>query len=157
MPMCRDMRRFYDRRAARAPGFGIIAAGRPPPRAATGGADAGEQGSGMSLDRGELWLLGLVVIGSLALLLGCTPPRSAGRLHSPPAERGPVVEDYHGTRVADPYRWLEDLDSPQTRAWVSAEAELTDGYLAALPQRTRIRERIAALYDFEKTGVPFQE
>jgi prolyl oligopeptidase len=83
--------------------------------------------------------------------------RAHDRLSYPTAARGRVVEQYHGTAVADPYRWLEDLDSPATRAWVSAEARLTHTYLEALPQRARIRARIAALYDFEKNGIPFQE
>jgi prolyl oligopeptidase len=94
--------------------------------------------------------------GGLALL-GVVSVRAAGPLEYPPAARGTVVDDYHGVRVADPYRWLEDLDSPQTRAWVGTEAKLTDGYLAAVPQRERLRTRIAALYDYERFGIPFGE
>lgn len=94
--------------------------------------------------------------GGLALL-GVVLVRAAGPLEYPPAARGTVVDDYHGVRVADPYRWLEDLDSPQTRAWVGTEAKLTNGYLAALPQRERLRTRIAALYDYERFGIPFGE
>lgn len=78
-------------------------------------------------------------------------------LQYPTAERGRVVEDYHGTAVADPYRWMEDLDSPQTRAWVSAEGKLTDDYLASIKERESLRKRIAALYDYEKFGTPFHE
>jgi prolyl oligopeptidase len=92
--------------------------------------------------------------GGLALL-GMVMASTAGPLEYPPAPRGPVVDDYHGVRVADPYRWLEELDSPQTRAWVEAEAKLTDGYLAALPQREQLRTRIAQLYDYERFGIPF--
>jgi prolyl oligopeptidase len=75
----------------------------------------------------------------------------------PPAVRGSVVDDYHGTRVEDPYRWMEEIDSAQTRAWVSAEGQLTERYLAAIPAREAIRKRVAALYDFERFGVPFHE
>jgi prolyl oligopeptidase len=82
---------------------------------------------------------------------------ASGPFDYPPAARGHVVDDYHGVRVADPYRWLEDLDSPQTRTWVAAEAKLTAGYLASLPQRERLRARIAALYDYERFGIPFRE
>jgi len=73
----------------------------------------------------------------------------------PPAPRSATVDDYHGTQVADPYRGLEELDSAPTRAWVQAEARLTADYLAALPQRAPLRARIAQLYDFERTGIPF--
>jgi prolyl oligopeptidase len=112
----------------------------------------------MSANRGELVLLGVCLVGSLALLWACTPLlRAHGRISYPAAPRGGVVDDYHGTPVADPYRWLEELDSPATRAWLSAEAQLTQTYLAAIPARERIRARIAALYDFEKTGIPFSQ
>jgi prolyl oligopeptidase len=75
----------------------------------------------------------------------------------PAAPRGNVVDDYHGTAVADPYRWMEELDSPATRAWVTAEGKLTDDYLAGISGRDRLHTRIAALYEYEKFGVPFQE
>ena len=101
-------------------------------------------------DRRALWALPLA-----AALLGAGVADMP--LHYPPAERGTVADDYHGTRVADPYRWMEDLDSPQTRAWVSAEGKLTDAYLAAIPEREPLRKRIAALTDYEKFGVPFHE
>ena len=67
------------------------------------------------------------------------------------------MEDYHGTQVADPYRWMEELDSPETRAWVSAEGKLTDDYLASIKEREPLRKRIATLYDYEKFGTPFHE
>jgi len=78
-------------------------------------------------------------------------------LHYPPAPRGNVVDDYHGTAVADPYRWMEELDAPQTRAWVSAEGKLTDAYLASIKEREPLRRRIATLYEYEKFGIPFHE
>ena len=108
--------------------------------------------------RGGLTLAGVCTAGSVAALCaGTAMGQPHERLSYPTAARGPVVEQYHGTAVADPYRWLEDLDAPATRAWVSAQASLTHAYLEALPQRARIRARIAALYDFEKRGIPFRE
>jgi len=80
----------------------------------------------------------------------------AAPLAYPPAAIGPVVEDYHGTRVADPYRWLEELDAPATRAWVDAERRLSDDYLASRPARKAIRARLAKLYGFEYIGTPFR-
>src|SRR6185437_16724595 len=53
----------------------------------------------------------------------------------PSAMRGDHVDVYHGVRVADPYRWMEDIDSPATRAWVAAESRLSRGYLDAIPGR----------------------
>jgi len=94
---------------------------------------------------------------AVALLSGPAPVVTASqRLTYPRAPRDGVVDEYHGTRVADPYRWLEDLDSPATRGWVHAEAQLTNAYLEAIPERARIRARVAQLYDFERTGVPFK-
>jgi prolyl oligopeptidase len=101
-----------------------------------------------------LAVLGLLTAPAAALAEPATP---AVALAYPPAPRGNVVEDYHGTQVADPYRWLEDLDAPATREWVQAEAALTESYFAAIPQRALLRERLAQLYDFEKTGIPFRE
>ncbi|HXY97367.1 MAG TPA: hypothetical protein VEH00_10375, partial [Steroidobacteraceae bacterium] len=94
--------------------------------------------------------------GCLLASIGCAALAGATLVY-PPAPRGSVVDDYHGTAVADPYRWLEDLDSPATRSWVGAEAKLTQGYLSATPLRARLARRIAALYDFEAFGVPFTE
>jgi prolyl oligopeptidase len=67
------------------------------------------------------------------------------------------VDDYHGTKVADPYRWLEDLDSEETAAWVAAQNEVTFKFLEEIPAREKIKERITYLWDFEKYGLPFKE
>jgi prolyl oligopeptidase len=79
---------------------------------------------------------------------------SEARLTYPPAPRGDVVDDYHGHAVADPYRWLEEPDSPETRAWIEAEAELTERVLAAVPARAAIRRRLSVLWNFERYGIP---
>lgn len=72
----------------------------------------------------------------------------------PQAERLDHVDDYHGTRVADPYRWLEDVDAPQTGAWVEAQNALTESILARSDRRAGIRARLRALWDYEKFGIP---
>jgi prolyl oligopeptidase len=72
----------------------------------------------------------------------------------PAAQRGSQVDDYHGTRVADPYRWLEDTDSPGTKAWVEAENRVTFGYLAAIPERAAIRNRLTQLWNYPKYTAP---
>lgn len=63
-------------------------------------------------------------------------------------------DDYHGTPVADPYRWLEDTDSPETEAWVQAQNKVTFAYLESLPQRERLRQRLTELWDFPKALAP---
>ena len=65
-----------------------------------------------------------------------------------------VVDDYHGTRVADPYRWLEDDRSEETAAWVAAQNLVTDAYLEQLPFRENLRERYAELFDYPKLSSP---
>jgi prolyl oligopeptidase len=75
----------------------------------------------------------------------------------PQAAKFEQVDDYHGTLVADPYRWLEDPDSEETTAWVEAENEVTFAYLEAIPARERIKERLTQLWNYEKYGVPFKK
>jgi len=81
-------------------------------------------------------------------------PRSASELSYPPAAHGSVVETYHGTEVADPFRWLEDSDAAQSRTWIEAQNELTESWLAAVPGRAKIRERLDDLWTFERFGMP---
>jgi len=72
----------------------------------------------------------------------------------PAAPRGDVVDVYHGHAEPDPYRWLEDGDSAATRAWIEAEAELTERFLEAIPARAAIRRRLTTLWDYERFGLP---
>jgi prolyl oligopeptidase len=104
-----------------------------------------------------LWIFGVCLVTAGMLLWLAPNARAQEPLRYPAAPRGPAVDDFHGVRVADPYRWLEDLDSPATHAWVAAQAQLTASYLAAIPGRERLRLRLTALYDFEKVGIPFKE
>jgi prolyl oligopeptidase len=75
----------------------------------------------------------------------------------PQARRGDQVDDYHGTKVADPYRWLEDTDSAETHAWVEAENKLTFGYLDTLPYRQALSDRLTKLWNYERFSVPYHE
>ncbi|PIQ23628.1 S9 family peptidase [bacterium (Candidatus Blackallbacteria) CG17_big_fil_post_rev_8_21_14_2_50_48_46] len=74
----------------------------------------------------------------------------------PEAPKHPLIENYHGTSVADPYRWLENIDSPETKAWVEAENKLTQNYLNQFPQRAQIFKRLETLQNYPRTGVPFK-
>jgi len=64
------------------------------------------------------------------------------------------VDDYHGTKVADPYRWLEDDTSPETAAWVTAQNAITFPYLERIPYRAALLERVMQLNDYERYSAP---
>ncbi len=81
-------------------------------------------------------------------------PNLTRPLAYPPAPRGQVVDTLHGQAIADPYRWLEDLGSAATAAWVAAENALTTGYLAGLPGRAGLHSRLAALSSVDSFRLP---
>jgi prolyl oligopeptidase len=72
----------------------------------------------------------------------------------PPSRRDDVVDDYHGTAIPDPYRWLEDPDSAETRSWVKAQNELTRRFIDDIPARTAIHQRLTELWDYPKYTAP---
>lgn len=80
-------------------------------------------------------------------------------LRYPPARRVDLIEDHFGTAVADPYRWLENdvRNDPEVRAWVTAENEVTDEFLATLPLRAAFKQRMTELYDYERYGLPVKK
>jgi prolyl oligopeptidase len=80
----------------------------------------------------------------------------APRLAYPETATVDVVDDYHGTRVADPYRWLEDGDSAATRDWVERQNALSSAWLGALPGRAAIEERLSRLWKSERRGAPYR-
>jgi len=75
----------------------------------------------------------------------------------PAARKSDQVDDYQGVKVADPYRWLENPDSPESRAWIEAENKVTFDFLSKIPARDAIRKRMTELWVYEKFGVPFKE
>jgi prolyl oligopeptidase len=72
----------------------------------------------------------------------------------PAARRGAQVDDYFGEKVADPYRWMEDIDSPETVAWIGAERAYTQAAFAGMPERAAIRGRLRELWDYPRFGMP---
>jgi prolyl oligopeptidase len=75
----------------------------------------------------------------------------------PQARRSEQVDSYHRVQVADPYRWLEDPDSPETRAWIEAENVLTERFLEGIPERAAIYERLTHLWNYERYSLPFKQ
>ncbi|WP_071516352.1 prolyl oligopeptidase family serine peptidase [Geitlerinema sp. PCC 9228] len=66
------------------------------------------------------------------------------------------IDTYHRTQVADPYRWLEDLDSEETKAWIEAQNRVTFAYLEEIPQRQQIQDRLTQLWNYEKYSTPWR-
>jgi len=102
--------------------------------------------------------------GALAVLIvACAtapvppPSETAPKFEYPATARGDVVDDYHGVRVADPYRWFEDPAAAATRDWVTAENAVSQPYLERLPQRAWLGERLKQLWTYERFGVPRRE
>jgi prolyl oligopeptidase len=75
----------------------------------------------------------------------------------PSSRKADQVDDYHGTKVADPYRWLENPDSEETKAWVEEQNQITFSYLGEIPVREQIKQRLTQLWNYEKYGSPFKE
>jgi len=75
----------------------------------------------------------------------------------PETRLGDQTDDYHGTVVADPYRWLEDVDSDETHAWVEAQNAVTFGFLEGLPTRETYKERLTDIWNYERYSAPRRE
>ena len=89
------------------------------------------------------------------VLLGCA--HNKARFAYPTSRATNQVDVYHGVSVSDPYRWLEDDNSAETKAWVEAQNKVTFDYLATIPQRDAIKQRLTKLWNFERYGVPYKE
>src|SRR6185295_6364730 len=101
------------------------------------------------------------LLGTL-LLTSCMSERmptdaASPRLDYPATAKVEHVDDLHGTKVPDPYRWLEDDNSAQTKAWVEAENKVTFGYLEQIPGRAPLKSRLTQLWNYERYGLPFKE
>src|SRR5215471_9324177 len=90
-----------------------------------------------------------------ALVFACLPA-AAQRLQYPSTTRVDHIDTYFGERVPDPYRWLEDENSPETAKWVETENKVTFGYLENIPYRQNIKARLEKLYNYTRYGAPFR-
>jgi prolyl oligopeptidase len=98
--------------------------------------------------------LGGLLLGLAALVAAAASESQSAPLAYPPARRGTQVDDYHGVKVADPYRWMEDIDSAETRAWVAAESGLSRRYLDAAPGRAELIARLREIWNCERWTPP---
>ncbi len=90
------------------------------------------------------------------LLAAMIPNISAQSIQYPKTKKVEQVDDYHGIKVADPYRWLEDANAPETKAWIEEQNKITRAYLDNIPQRDKIRKRLTELWNYEKYSAPFK-
>jgi prolyl oligopeptidase len=82
------------------------------------------------------------------------PDEKTSDFSYPTARKVEQVDDYFGTAISDPYRWMEDVDSAELKTWVDAENELTQSYLAQVPARETMQQRLMALINFERYTAP---
>jgi len=90
-----------------------------------------------------LFSLGCMLVGALN-----------AQLKYPTTKKTDSSDNYHGTVVADPYRWLEDDNSPETKAWVKEQNKVTFDYLASIPYRDKVRQRLKEVWNYARYGAP---
>lgn len=90
----------------------------------------------------------------LLVLLLSAPLFLAAQLQYPETKKTDIKDDYHGISVDDPYRWLEDDNSEETKAWVTAQNKVTQDYLASIPYRDKVKKRLEELWNYPKYGSP---
>ena len=100
----------------------------------------------------------LLIMGSIITLMGCNPKPQPAERYSvkayPETRKDTVVDDYFGTLVADPYRWLENDTSAETAQWVKEQNEVTYDYLSHIPFRNALKDRLTELVNYERYGMP---
>ncbi|MEJ6006161.1 prolyl oligopeptidase family serine peptidase [Paucibacter sp. AS339] len=102
------------------------------------------------------WAFRAVALAGMSLMMSLSAQAQQAPSY-PVTAKVEQTDTYHGTVVADPYRWLEDDNSEQTKAWVKSQNLVTDAFLDAMPQRMPVRKLYTELYNFEKFGIPFKE
>ena len=96
--------------------------------------------------------IAIAILSTMAATIAAAEP-----MKYPNTRKDGQTDNYHGTVVADPYRWLEDDNSADTKAWVKAQNEVSEKFLAAIPQSAAIKNLYTDLYDYEKFGIPSKE
>ncbi|MGH9752608.1 MAG: prolyl oligopeptidase family serine peptidase [Blastocatellia bacterium] len=97
-----------------------------------------------------------ISLGWLLAAALCALVIAQEKLNYPKTAQVAHTDNYHGVTVADPYRWLEDDNSPETARWVAEQNKLTFGYLEKIPYRARLKERLEKIYNYPKIGAPFR-
>ena len=98
----------------------------------------------------------IIPVIAMALYVSCNGP-AAKKIDYPLSKKGEVVDNYFGTEVPDPYRWMEDDRSDETAAWVSEQNKVTFGYLETIPYRQEIKTRLEKMWNYEKFTSPYKK
>jgi prolyl oligopeptidase len=98
-----------------------------------------------------------LLILSPALALSVSAQTTIKKMNYPVTKKDNTVDTYFGTEVKDPYRWLENDLADDTKAWVSEQNKVTQGYLSQIPYRDKIKQRLEKLWNYEKYSAPFKE
>src|SRR5258708_4647247 len=109
-------------------------------------------------------LMSKKIFAALFILSGSTSAQTtssksiniSGDIKYPQTKTVEVADDYFGTKVADPYRWLEDDNSPETARWVTEENKVTQDYLAKIPFRETVKNRLTEIWNYPKATTPFK-
>ena len=101
--------------------------------------------------------LGVAACAILVVSVTALAQDSKQKINYPKPKKVEQIDEYHGVKVADPFRWLEDPDAPESRAWIEAQNKITFDYLSKIPQREQIRQRLTQLWNYEKYSAPFKE
>lgn len=94
---------------------------------------------------------------AFCLITGCFSVQLTAQILYPVTKKGAVTDNYHGTNLADPYRWLEDDNSEETKAWVTAENKVTFDYLSKIPFRDKVKARLSEMWNYPRIGSPSKE
>lgn len=93
---------------------------------------------------------------TLSIIVFATSCSQEPKLNYPKPTRSDVTDNYHGTLVADPYRWLENSDHPETQSWIASQNEITRMYLDGNLEREKIKNRLTSIWNYPKYGTPFK-
>ncbi len=96
----------------------------------------------------------LLIIAGIMTMQSCVEQE---RVSYPESKKGELTDNYHGTQIADPFRWLENDTSAETEAWVKTQNKVTFGFLNKIPFRNEIKERLTKIWDYPKFSVTFKK
>lgn len=94
----------------------------------------------------------LIVLVLVSFLSSAIPAQTG--YSYPKAKKVDQIDDYHGTKVSDPYRWMEDTSSADTQKWIEDQVKFTQAYLDKIPERAKIRERLTEIWNYERISAP---